>query len=203
MATKAFTCCCPNRISKSRVDCSRDVCQIWTLFDAFGLPEFAPIYAGCGSGRGTRPPDTQDYDCFLRLVYFTSPLRLNFVSALAYVPTRSADRRLRRYAITDSAVIRPVFGFSDGIFSIDIEKLAESESTSTQWVLRVSAGSAQISSLVRSGATPASESATATLRFAGNPFAASRALPSNIFSGSALFSDSMLVSTLMGAAARP
>src|SRR5260370_36572487 len=132
MATKAFTCCCPNRISKSRVDSSRDVCQIWTLFDAFGLPEFAPIYAGCGSGRGTRTPDPQDYDCFLRLVYFTSPLRLNFVSALAYVPTRREDRRLRRYASADSAEIQPVFGFSYGIFSIDIGKRASQDSSSTR-----------------------------------------------------------------------
>jgi hypothetical protein len=34
--------------------------------------------------------------------------------------------------MTDSAVMRPVFGLSDGTFSIDIEKLAESETTSTR-----------------------------------------------------------------------
>ena len=31
---------------------------------------------------------------------------------------------MRSQAITDSAVMRPVFGFSDGIFSIDIENRA-------------------------------------------------------------------------------
>jgi hypothetical protein len=37
---------------------------------------------------------------------------------------------LRRQAITDRAVISPVLGFSDGMFSIAIENRAESESTS-------------------------------------------------------------------------
>ena len=78
--------------------------------------------------------------------------------------------------MTDSAVMRPVFGFSDGIFSIDIEKRAESDSTSIRCMLRVTVGSAQISSLVRSGPIPASDSATATFRLAGNPLAASRAV---------------------------
>ena len=80
--------------------------------------------------------------------------------------------------------MRPVFGFSDGMFSIDIENRAESDSTSTQCTLRVTVGSAQICNMVRSGPSPASDSATATLRLAGKPFAASRAVPSNIFSGS-------------------
>src|ERR1700674_317573 len=53
-------------------------------------------------------------------------------------------------------------------------------------MLRVTVGSAQISSLVRSGPIPASDSAAATFRFAGNPFAASRAVPSNILSGSVI-----------------
>src|SRR5882724_4837833 len=92
----------------------------------------------------------------------------------AQVPIRSEARCFRRHAITDSAVMRPVFGFSDGMFSIDIEKRAESESM--RWVLRVTVGSAQISTRVRSGPMPASDSATPTLRLAGNPFAASRAV---------------------------
>src|SRR6185369_8145287 len=102
------------------------------------------------------------------------------------VPTRSDARNFRRQAITDSAVIKPVFGFSDGIFSIDIEKRAESDSTSMRWVLRVTVGSAQISTLVRSGPIPASDSATATFTFAGKPLAASRAVPSKILSGSVI-----------------
>ena len=92
--------------------------------------------------------------------------------------------------------MRPVFGFSDGIFSIDMEKRAESDSTSTRCMLRVTVGSAQISSRVRSGPMPVSDSATATFRFAGNPFAASRAVPSNILSGSVILSMSMLFSTI-------
>src|SRR5882757_1943538 len=114
----------------------------------------------------------------------------------AQVPTRSGARSLRRQAITDNAVIIPVFGFSDGIFSIDIENRAESASTSTRCVLRVTLGSAQISSVVRSGPIPASDSATATFRLAGNPLAASRAVPSNTFSGSVRPSMSMLCSTI-------
>jgi hypothetical protein len=46
--------------------------------------------------------------------------------------------------MTESAVMRPVFGFSDGMFSIDIEKRAESDTTSMRCALRVCAGSAQI-----------------------------------------------------------
>ena len=75
------------------------------------------------------------------------------------------------------------------MFSIDIENRAESESTSTRCTLRVSAGSAQISSRVRSGPMPASDSATATFRLAGKPLAASRAVPSKIFSGSLIWFD--------------
>jgi len=46
--------------------------------------------------------------------------------------------------MTESAVMQLVFGFSDGMFSIDIEKRAKSASTSMRYTLRVSAGSAQI-----------------------------------------------------------
>jgi hypothetical protein len=46
--------------------------------------------------------------------------------------------------MTESAVMQLVFGFSDGMFSIDIEKRAKSDSTSMRYALRVSAGSAQI-----------------------------------------------------------
>ena len=58
---------------------------------------------------------------------------------------RSGAVILRSVAITDSAVMRPVLGFSLGTFSIDMEKLALSATTSMAWVLRVRAGSAQIS----------------------------------------------------------
>jgi hypothetical protein len=47
----------------------------------------------------------------------------------AQVPTCSGEVSLRNAAITESAVIRPVFGFSEGMFSIDIVNEAESEST--------------------------------------------------------------------------
>ena len=116
--------------------------------------------------------------------------------AAPQVPTRSDARSLRRQAMTESAVIRPVFGFSDGMFSIDIEKRAESESTSIRCMLRVTVGSAQISIVVRSGPIPANDRAAATLTLAGNPFAASRAVPSNILSGSVIPSMPMLFATI-------
>ena len=47
----------------------------------------------------------------------------------AQVPTCSGEVSLCNAAITDSAVMRPVRGFSDGTFSIDIENEAESDST--------------------------------------------------------------------------
>src|SRR6267142_1112646 len=119
------------------------------------------------------------------------------------VPTRTEARSLRILATTDKAVIRPVVGFSDGIFSIDMENLAESDSTSMQCVLRVNEGYAQISILVRSGPIPASDNAMATFTFAGNPFAASRAVPSNIFRGLVISSISMSFSTIYGAPASP
>src|SRR3984957_1752170 len=40
------------------------------------------------------------------------------------VPTRSPARCFRSSAITDNAVMRPVLGFSEGMFSIDIENRA-------------------------------------------------------------------------------
>ena len=84
---------------------------------------------------------------------------------------------MRSAAITESATFLPVFGFSEGMFSIVIENVAESDSTSMMWQLRVTAGSAQMSIVVRSGPMPASDSAAATLTFAGKPAAASRAVP--------------------------
>ncbi|GAB5377461.1 MAG: hypothetical protein AcusKO_39230 [Acuticoccus sp.] len=97
--------------------------------------------------------------------------------------------------MTESGVRRPVLGFSLGTFSTVIEKRALSASTSTVWVLRVSVGSAQISSCVASGPMPASDTATATLRLAGKPAAASRADPEKIFSGSVIAAMSMSFST--------
>ena len=83
-----------------------------------------------------------------------------------------------------NAVIRPVRGFSiEGTFSMRISKRAESASTRMVWMLRSTVGSAQICSLVRSGPTPASESAAATLTLAGKPLAPSRAEPSKIMAG--------------------
>ena len=77
--------------------------------------------------------------------------------------------------MTLRAVITPVRGFSaDGMFSIVMVRSDESDFTRMVCVLRVTAGSAQTSTSVRSGPTPASDSATETLRFAGKPFAASR-----------------------------
>jgi hypothetical protein len=45
------------------------------------------------------------------------------------VPTRNGACSLRKAASADSAVILPVFGFSEGTFSIESEKRAESAST--------------------------------------------------------------------------
>src|SRR5262249_34609019 len=95
------------------------------------------------------------------------------------VPTRSGAFIFRSSARIDSATILPVFGFSDGTFSIDNENRAESASTSMVWQLRVTPGSAQISMMVRSGPMPASDSAATTLTLAGKPAAASRAVPLN------------------------
>ena len=80
------------------------------------------------------------------------------------------------------------------MFWISIENEAESESTSTRWMLRSSAGSAQISSVVRSGPMPASDTLTATFRLAGKPTAASRGEPRNTRRGSVMPVRSMLLS---------
>src|ERR1700738_5631977 len=49
------------------------------------------------------------------------------------VPIRRGAVSLRSAAITGSAVMRPVLGFSEGMFSIDIMKQAESDSTLILW----------------------------------------------------------------------
>ena len=85
------------------------------------------------------------------------------------VPTRKGACSLRSAASADRAVIRPVFGFSEGMFSMVNENRAESASTSMVWQLRSTVGSAQISMVVRSGPMPASDSAAATFTLAGNP----------------------------------
>jgi hypothetical protein len=51
---------------------------------------------------------------------------------LTQLPTRRGACSLRRAASTDRAVIRPVFGFSEGTFSIARVSLAESLSTSIE-----------------------------------------------------------------------
>src|SRR5262249_59118360 len=91
---------------------------------------------------------------------------------LTQVPIRSGALSLRRAVTTESAVILPVRGFSEGMFSIARVKRAESLSTSTVWQLRSTEGSAQISIIVWSGPMPASASAAATLTLAGKPPAA-------------------------------
>src|SRR3712207_7801568 len=66
--------------------------------------------------------------------------------------------------------MRPVRGFSSlGTFSMVIVRRAAAASTRMVWVLRETPGSAQISTRVRSGPTPASASAAATFTFAGKP----------------------------------
>src|SRR5262249_29062180 len=109
-------------------------------------------------------------------------------------PTRTGAVSLRRSAITLSAVMRPVFGFSLGMFSIVISIEDESDLTTMRWILRVTVGSAQISSVVLSGPIPASDNATATFKLAGKPLAASRALPLKMSLGSVNLLMSMLFS---------
>ena len=75
--------------------------------------------------------------------------------------------------------MRPVFGFSGGDVLDRHRERRQSNSTSMVWPLRVTTGSAQMSIVVRSGPMPASDSAAATLTFAGKPAAASRAVPLN------------------------
>src|SRR5262249_41543695 len=96
---------------------------------------------------------------------------------LTQVPIRSGVLSLRRAATTESAVIRPVRGFSEGTFSIARVKCDESLSTSMVWQLRSTEGSAQISIIVRSGPMPARANAATTLTLAGNPPRASPPRP--------------------------
>ena len=80
---------------------------------------------------------------------------------------------------------------------------AASASTVTVWMLRVTVGSAQIRTFVRTGPTPASARAAATLTLAGNPAAASSALPSKTTRGFVTDSTSMSCFARYGAPARP
>src|ERR1043165_10168817 len=91
--------------------------------------------------------------------------RSSLFADMRHGPTRSGAVSLRSAAITDRALILPVLGFSDGMFSIASEKRAESASTSMLWQLRETAGSAQISMVGRSGPMPASDSAATPLTF--------------------------------------
>src|ERR1700686_568932 len=109
-------------------------------------------------------------------------------SSSPHVPTLNGACNLRRAARTESAVMRPVLGLSEGMFSIVSVNRAESESTSIVWQLRSRVGSAQISVRVRSGPMPASERAAVTFTLAGKPAAASRAVPLNTHLGSRRFS---------------
>ncbi len=93
-----------------------------------------------------------------------------------HVPTISGPTSRLRVATTLLATSRPVRGFASlGMFSISRVKRALSASTTMRWQLRLTPGSAQISSSVRSRPIPASPSAAATLRLAGNPAAPSLA----------------------------
>src|SRR5689334_10314873 len=84
------------------------------------------------------------------------------------LPTFSVAARPRRHASTDSGVSFPVRGLSSlGTFSIVMVKRAAAASTRIVCVLRVTFGSAQISTRVRTGPMPASASAAATLTLAG------------------------------------
>ena len=103
--------------------------------------------------------------------------------------------------ITDSAVIRPVRGFSDGTFSIVIVRSATSDTIAIVCVFLVTAGSAQISTSVRSGPGPASDSAAATFRFAGKSRAASRAVPAKTRTGSVSDARSTPLASIPGAPA--
>ena len=104
----------------------------------------------------------------------------------------------------DSAVILPVFGLASlGTFSMVMVSRAAAASTRMVWVLRVTAGSAQISTMVRSGPMPASARAAATFTLAGKPWAASKALPLNTSFAPVNPSREMSCSTRYGAPSRP
>ena len=125
-----------------------------------------------GGGRGRHP------ESLGRSGEGTPPNPLLFLAVGAYEPTFSVLVRPRRQARIDKGVILPVRGFSSlGTFSIVMVRRALAASTRMVCWLRVWAGSAQISTMVRSGPMPASASAAATFTFAGKPCAASKALP--------------------------
>src|SRR5581483_3237235 len=98
--------------------------------------------------------------------------------SIVQVPIARGLDILRNRATTESGVSFPVRGFSRlGTFSISRARRTASPSTSMRCMLRLTAGSAQISIVVRSGPMPAIASAAATLTLAGKPRAASRAVP--------------------------
>lgn len=59
----------------------------------------------------------------------SEPWRAGVLGPDVQVPTRKAPRILRSIATTLCATMRPVLGFSEGMFSMVIVKRAESEST--------------------------------------------------------------------------
>jgi hypothetical protein len=71
----------------------------------------------------------QNVDCLATAFRQGGPSRAMGIVE-CHVPTRSGAFILRKVASTESATIRPVLGFSEGTFSIDMLKLAESDTTS-------------------------------------------------------------------------
>ena len=67
----------------------------------------------------------------------------------------------------DSAVSLPVFGFSDGMFSMCTLSNPNSPSTVMSWQFLLSAGSAAMRTIVRSGPMPARLTAADTFRLEG------------------------------------
>ena len=66
----------------------------------------------------------------------------------------------------EKAVSLPVFGFSEGLFSMCTRSTPNSPSTSMSWQLRCKPGTAIILTCVRSGPTPARLTAADTFKFA-------------------------------------
>ena len=100
------------------------------------------------------------------------------MQAPAQVPTCSGEVSLRSAAITESAVMRPVFGFSDGMFSIPIVNEAEfGFDPDLMTVARHRPDRPRFRSSCDRGRCPASDNAATTLTLAGNAAAASRAEP--------------------------
>src|SRR5262249_38827647 len=122
-----------------------------------------------GSGRGRRTP------CAGARQQASSISAVR--QGLTQVPIRSGVLSLRRAATTESAVIRPVRGFSEGTFSVARVKRAEARSPATVWQWGSTEGSAQFPIIVGWGPMPASAGAAATLTLGGNPAAPSRAVP--------------------------